>query len=237
MAPNTRTQRRQRDVASTLPVGTTAADTLLAGSNNPSNSRKSRNPDREPTGAIHLMETPERHDPDACDPDKRKLWTPEPEPYDPDIYAAWGRKHFGDDWYQQRKTMLQERNIYLGHDPVYNQRQRALRGMERERQEGKLPPKGKTWQELMAWARMHYGEVWYQHGEAIARLDKEEETSDPEEQRKIWSRQPPTWGHHDEHTTRYGREDAGRREDVARDSGIFLLIDASVMVLEVAVHS
>jgi len=221
MTLNTRTQHRQHDVASTLPVGTIATDPLLAGSKDPSNSRKSRNPDRETTGAIHLVETPERHGPDACDPGKRKLWTPEPEPYDSDIYAAWGRKHFGDDWYQQRNTMLQERNLYLGHDPVYNQTPEGTwgdGGMERERQEGKLPPK--TWQELMAWARMHYGEVWYQHGEAIARLDKEEETSDPEEQRKIWSRQPPTWGHHDEHTTRYGREDAGRRKDVARDSGI-----------------
>jgi len=99
MTPNTRIQHRQYDVASTLFVGTIAADLLFAGSNDPSNSCKSRNPDCEPTGAIHLVEIPERHDPDACDPGKRKLWTPEPEPYDPDIYAAWGRKHFGDDWY------------------------------------------------------------------------------------------------------------------------------------------
>jgi hypothetical protein len=168
----------------------TAADILPAGSNNPSNSRKSRNPNREPTGAIHLAETPQRHDPNAYHPNKRRPWTPEPEPYDPDTYVAWGREHFGNDWYQQRKEMLQERNIYLRHDPVYNKRQRALRRMEDEKQEGKLPPKGKTWQQLMAWARVHYGEVWYRHGEAMARLDREEEeTLDPEEQRKIWSKQ------------------------------------------------
>ncbi|KXX75541.1 hypothetical protein MMYC01_203212 [Madurella mycetomatis] len=192
MAPNTST-RSQSDVASTLPpsVVATAARSAppLADSNNPSNSRRSRDPGHEPSGAIRPAGIPQTHDHEACDPDGRELWTPEPDPSDPDTYTAWGRKHFGDDWYEQRQTMLQERNIYVHRDPAYKERQRALRRLERERQEGKLPPQGKTWQELMAWARMHYGEAWYQHREAAGRLDREMvETSDPDEEYRLFSK-------------------------------------------------
>ncbi|KAM4067315.1 hypothetical protein HRG_001289 [Hirsutella rhossiliensis] len=94
-----------------------------------------------------------------------RQWTPEPEPSDTDNYTAWGRKHYGDDWYEQREVMLKERDFYdwgvnVNNDRVYIERQEALRNMESEREKGKLPkPKGKTYQELMAWARTHYGEV------------------------------------------------------------------------------
>ncbi|KAK0710160.1 hypothetical protein B0T26DRAFT_724234 [Lasiosphaeria miniovina] len=37
---------------------------------------------------------------------------------------------FGEEWYNLRKTMLEERNIYLEHDPVYKERQRTLRIMK-----------------------------------------------------------------------------------------------------------
>jgi len=46
--------------------------------------------------------------------------------------------------------MLEERNFYISRDQVYEERRRTLRVMEQERQTGKLPLKGKTWQELMA---------------------------------------------------------------------------------------
>lgn len=96
------------------------------------------------------------YDPDTYDPDRRMAWTPEPEPYDPETYAAWGRKHFGEDWYGQRKTMLQERDIYLDPDPVYKERQRALRVLE-HKIEGRPfePQSGKSaesWKRL--WARL-----------------------------------------------------------------------------------
>lgn len=85
--------------------------------------------------------------------------------------------------------MLEERNFYINRDQVYEERKRTIRVMERERQKGMLPLKGKTWQELMAWARMHYGEVWYQQRKVLDRLDREEEEiSDPEEKKKIISK-------------------------------------------------
>lgn len=78
------------------------------------------------------MRIPQTCDFDTYDPDKRVAWTPEPEPYDTETYAAWGRKYFGDDWFEQRKTMLEERNICMemNIDPVYIERQRALRILE-----------------------------------------------------------------------------------------------------------
>ncbi|KAK3366660.1 hypothetical protein B0T24DRAFT_596574 [Lasiosphaeria ovina] len=119
MAPSTRARRRQRDAASTFPslVATaTGSAPQLADRKNPGNGGGLRNPDHEPNEAIRLLEIPPTHDPDACGPDGRGLWTPEPDPSDPDTYTIWGRKHFGDDWYERRKTMLQERNIYVYRD-------------------------------------------------------------------------------------------------------------------------
>lgn len=39
------------------------------------------------------MLVPHTHDPDMYDPDGPVTWTPRPEPYDAEIYTAWGRKH------------------------------------------------------------------------------------------------------------------------------------------------
>lgn len=76
------------------------------------------------------MLLPQTYDPDTYDSDGRMPWTPEPELSSPKTYAEWGRKHFGEEWHKTRKTMLEERNIYLGYDEVYKQRQRALRVIE-----------------------------------------------------------------------------------------------------------
>ncbi|KAI0883514.1 uncharacterized protein GGS22DRAFT_190173 [Annulohypoxylon maeteangense] len=57
--------------------------------------------------------------------------TPSPE-IDPESYATWGREHFGEEWYRQRSIMLNERNIFMSPDPVYKQRQSALRMLERQ---------------------------------------------------------------------------------------------------------
>ncbi|KAI1110049.1 hypothetical protein F5Y14DRAFT_455440 [Nemania sp. NC0429] len=77
------------------------------------------------------MLIPRTYDPDTYDPDSRMSWTPEPEPYDSETYAAWGRKHFGEEWYTLRKTMLEERELYVEkNDPVYSERQRELGIME-----------------------------------------------------------------------------------------------------------
>lgn len=81
--------------------------------------------------------------------------------------------------------MLQERNFLIhdpDHDAIYSKRQEALREMERERdRKGNfVPTKGKTWQELTEWARMHYGEVWYKHRMAVDQDQREvEEALDP----------------------------------------------------------
>ncbi len=111
-----------------------------------------------------VLQIPPTYDPDTYDPDGRMPWTPEPEPYDPETYAAWGRKHFGDDWFKQRQTMLQERNIYFDRDPVYRERQRALRILEHTAERRPFRPateyggfiednlKDEGWQRL--WARM-----------------------------------------------------------------------------------
>ncbi|KAK2798973.1 hypothetical protein FQN51_007201 [Onygenales sp. PD_10] len=59
----------------------------------------------------------------------RRPWTPEPEPYDPETYVAWGRKHYGEEWYELRNALFSER---LG--SAYNIRQRELRQLEREKE-------------------------------------------------------------------------------------------------------
>ena len=149
MAPSRRS-KRQRTVASTLRSSVQAtSDTTppLSDSENFSDNHESSNtgygldntkdPQRQgletPAPQIYAwvsgveMLVPQTYDPDTYDPDGRMPWTPEPESYDPETYAAWGRKHFGEEWYEQRKTMLQERNSYMDWDPIYRPRQRALR--------------------------------------------------------------------------------------------------------------
>ncbi|OAA37864.1 hypothetical protein NOR_06941 [Metarhizium rileyi] len=78
----------------------------------------------------HDMVVPQTYDPATYDPDWQVSWTPEPEPYDPKTYAAWGRKHFGEEWYQLREMMMAERNVYLEWDAVFKERQRTLRIIE-----------------------------------------------------------------------------------------------------------
>ncbi|KAI1080580.1 hypothetical protein F5B20DRAFT_589304 [Whalleya microplaca] len=102
------------------------------------------------------MTIPQTFDPNTYDPDRRMPWTPEPEPYDPETYTAWGKKHFGDEWYEQRKTMLQERNPYMVRDRVYKERQRALRVLEHTIEGRPFKPRSgildHDWQLL--WARL-----------------------------------------------------------------------------------
>ncbi|KAG5761617.1 hypothetical protein H9Q72_010273 [Fusarium xylarioides] len=78
------------------------------------------------------MLVPRTYDPDTYDFDARMPWTPEPEPYDSETYSAWGRKHFGEEWYQLRKVMLEERNPHDKDEPVYIGRQQALRVIEHQ---------------------------------------------------------------------------------------------------------
>ena len=163
MALSTRA-KRQHDIASPLhPTGETAADSAppLSNGKKPSKDRESSNTGHEshkieaPQAQRPWYQVPQTYDPETYDPEGRMPWTPEPEPYDPETYAAWGRKHFGNDWYEQRKIMLQERDIYLP-DSVYGSRQRALREMEHEMEGRPFKPLGglndKGWQRL--WARL-----------------------------------------------------------------------------------
>lgn len=123
----------------------------------------------------------------AGDSQKHRLWTPEPESCDAEEYTSWGKKHYGEDWYEQRTKMLEERNFLeiVTYDFVYANRQKALRKMEREREKGKVLMKGKTWQELCDWARMHYGEVWYKQRQALDRdRQRAREIQDEDERKK-----------------------------------------------------
>ncbi len=99
---------------------------------------------------------PRIYDPDSYDPEGPLPWTPEPEPYDPETYAAWGRKRFGEEWYKRRCTMLHERNIYLDPpDPVYRERQIAIRRLETRVEGRPIFDKGtnsEEWKRL--WARL-----------------------------------------------------------------------------------
>lgn len=99
------------------------------------------------------------YDPDTWDPDIRMPWTPEPEPGDPEeTYTAWGRKHFGEEWYEQRKIMIQERNFYMDRlDPVFLERLQALRILEHKIERRPFAPyfglmDKRSWKPL--WARL-----------------------------------------------------------------------------------
>ncbi|KAI1015595.1 hypothetical protein LB503_009888 [Fusarium chuoi] len=110
------------------------------------------------------MLVPRTYDPDTYDFDARMPWTPEPEPHDPETYSAWGRKHFGVEWYQLRKVMLEERNPHDNREPVYIRRQQALRVMEHQAEGRPFRPysqgddlKDEGWKRL--WARMSNNEL------------------------------------------------------------------------------
>ncbi|KAH6630540.1 hypothetical protein B0J18DRAFT_488317 [Chaetomium sp. MPI-SDFR-AT-0129] len=102
-----------------------------------------------------VMLVPQTFDFDTYDPEAPVPGTPEPEPYDPETYTAWGRKHFGEAWYELRETMLRERNIYLLPDKVYLKRQRALRVLE-HKVEGRLfrPANRVAWMDGENWKRL-----------------------------------------------------------------------------------
>ncbi|KAG4270640.1 hypothetical protein FPRO04_02621 [Fusarium proliferatum] len=141
MAPQKSPKRRLNNTP-TLPVSAEAASDdvcLLLNSNNINeNVHPADNPqieERDTYSALvrgREMLVPRTYDPDTYDFDARMPWTPEPEPYDPETYSAWGRKHFGVEWYQLRKFMLEERNPHDNREPVYIGRQQALRVMEHQ---------------------------------------------------------------------------------------------------------
>lgn len=92
--------RRQRDIESTIhPSVETTSDNgpPLSDSNNLSIKRRESN------------STDYQPDKNGDLPKRRGLTTPEPKPYDPETYGAWGRKHFGDEWYEHRNARLRER--------------------------------------------------------------------------------------------------------------------------------
>ncbi|KAF4434328.1 hypothetical protein F53441_13713 [Fusarium austroafricanum] len=114
------------------------------------------------------MLVPRTCDADTYDPDAQMPWTPEPEPYDPETYSAWGRKHFGEEWYHLRKAMLEERIPYHKYEPVYMGRQRALRVIEHQAEGRPFRPysefvgnnlEDEGWERL--WARMSNNELGF----------------------------------------------------------------------------
>lgn len=65
-----------------------------------------------------------------------RSWTPEPETYDPEQYAAWGRKHSGEDLYEQYEALFRERDSFKT-----EKCQETRRQLEREKERRK--PVGK----------------------------------------------------------------------------------------------
>ena len=131
MAPSARTRRQRSKPKASIETPAHNAH-LLSDGNNSSNDCESSSTGHEPDGTISLvaalwMPIPRTYNPETYDPKRRVQWTLEPEAYDPDTYAAWSRKHFGDDWYDHRKTMLQESNTYAP-DAAYKRRERDFEG-------------------------------------------------------------------------------------------------------------
>ncbi|EFY91716.1 hypothetical protein J3459_003992 [Metarhizium acridum] len=175
MVPQTRASRRRTN-ASTLHPSVEAAynhvSTASSGDNlngNPEPKSTSHEADRHPKAETETeapqvlvyvrgveMNVPQTYDPDTYYPDRRMPWTPEPEPYSPETYTAWGRKHFGEEWYKLRQTMIEERNIFLEYDPVYHERQRTLRIIAHKIERRPFEPRsrifGADWKRL--WARL-----------------------------------------------------------------------------------
>ncbi|RKK15697.1 hypothetical protein BFJ66_g6052 [Fusarium oxysporum f. sp. cepae] len=177
MAPQTSPKRRLNNTSTLPPSVEAASDDVcpLSNGNNlndnvhPADNQQSE--ERDTYSALVLgreMLVPLTYDPDTYDFDARMPWTPEPEPYDPETYSAWGRKHFGEEWYQLRKAMLEERNPHHKYEPVYMGRQRALRVMEPQAEGRPFRPysyfvgddiKDEGWKRL--WARMSNNELGF----------------------------------------------------------------------------
>ncbi|KAH7264914.1 uncharacterized protein BKA55DRAFT_557328 [Fusarium redolens] len=175
MAPQTRAKRRLNNTPTLPPSVEAASDDvrpLSNGDNLNDNGHPADDPqskERETYSALVLgkeMLVPRTYDPDTYDPDARMPWTPEPEPYDPETYSAWGKKHFGEEWYQLRKAMIEERIPYDKYEPVYLERQRALRVIEHKVEGRPFKPytqfggenlKDQGWKRL--WARISNNEL------------------------------------------------------------------------------
>ncbi|KAK3371952.1 hypothetical protein B0H63DRAFT_513484 [Podospora didyma] len=132
MAPRTRAQRQHTSTTRTSVNTTTDSAPSLPDCESPDDddrgpSRSINKPGEEDAREEELekvprlvhaqvlgcrMRVPLTYDPDTYDPDRPVPWTPEPEPYDAETYAAWGRKHFGEEWCKLREAMLREGNIY-----------------------------------------------------------------------------------------------------------------------------
>ncbi|KAJ2895957.1 hypothetical protein MKZ38_006003 [Zalerion maritima] len=48
---------------------------------------------------------------EASDSQNHRPWALELDSYDAEEYKTWGLKHHGEDWHEQRETMLRERNF------------------------------------------------------------------------------------------------------------------------------
>ncbi|EPE05934.1 hypothetical protein F503_08465 [Ophiostoma piceae UAMH 11346] len=86
-------------------------------------------------------------------PDRVIRWKRPPPPDHVDKYFAWGRQHYGEEWYRLRKSMLETRNIYVFRDDAYARRQLELRELENA-VDGRLIPggmEGAVWKH--AWLR------------------------------------------------------------------------------------
>ena len=137
MASNTRV-RRSTDIASKpQPLIETGGDHVspLPDDNDHSDGREPSNTDYEVNATKY--------------PQGRRPWTPEPEPYDPEKYVAWGRKHYGEDWYEKRKVLFDGQDLLM-----HGMRQRNLRKMEREIEGRPIEPLcgllDKGWKQLYA---------------------------------------------------------------------------------------
>ncbi|KAI1199060.1 hypothetical protein F5X97DRAFT_137343 [Nemania serpens] len=171
MAPRTRAKRRRNNTSALDPSADAASENAnqLSIGENTNDGRLPKNGERETLATESYvmvlgeqMLVPQAYDPDTYDPDRRMPYSSEPEPepelYDPETYTSWGRKHFGEEWYALRKTMLEERDIYQN-DPVYSERQRTLRIMEHKAERRPFKPgpragemKDAGWKRM--WARL-----------------------------------------------------------------------------------
>ncbi|KAI1161955.1 hypothetical protein F5B18DRAFT_413393 [Nemania serpens] len=138
MAPRTRAKRRHDNTSTLDPSADAASESAnqLPIGENTNDGRLPKNEGREMLATESYvmvlgeqMLVSQTFDPDTYDLDKRMPCSPALELYDPETYASWGREHFGEEWYELRKTMLEERDIYHN-DPIYKGRQRKLRIME-----------------------------------------------------------------------------------------------------------
>lgn len=122
MAPNTR--RRRRGVSKTNSRQFDKAKTTQR------EESEASVPNRHGLVLDKVMLVPQTYDPDTCDLNGIIPRMPDREALDAENYEAWGHERFGDDWLQQRRLMLAERNIYIDFDQVHVSRQRALRILE-----------------------------------------------------------------------------------------------------------